>query len=636
MNRKWKDKSGWIRGGVSALLLLAILLGICAPAGRLQAKSVENPLEDESIREITVLEVGETLENLNPILVPDKGTTGDPVQTGQTKPKDTTQSTEPTQVEDPEEGEEGNDDGNQGAQGGQEGDAALGVMLTWYEYGTSPRSLLATTGPVADTVPLSRLKDQKLKYALTLEGTQKKQASITAVTVAWGDDTPQTIGESGTLPVALPEGTTQQTLTFLVTARVGKEDPQEATFSLSLNLSELPDLELRLAWTQNQSSGTASCFANRDTVFSIHNTDTSRRTLSYTAELLGELADTAQITQVSCLGNGQAVPVSGEMEVGAVTLTPTPSTDTGEFTLMFTARVDEADYFFTFNVAYQETLDARLEFRYELKTNAETRTLYPGGTTTISVKNNQLSAGGIAYSMKLTGADGEDGLFQGVQGWDLEESGRIILRMPQGESAVTHSLKITYLVKGQYLTFTVNVEYSYDVRLAMSYLCGGGERQILCETGGTVTAKQPVYTDELTDDRLPYTFSLQGAAEGADFTEITCYQSGTGRRVACEASGEVTLHTENGKTGENQFTVKAKDGAGNQYQFTVNIPYKPRGTGTIVFDTSLKDGDVVENGVANSFWVAAWSVDDSGNRTPFSTVRIPPWRSGWMARPSPA
>ncbi len=75
------------------------------------------------------------------------------------------------------------------------------------------------------------------------------------------------------------------------------------------------------------------------------------------------------------------------------------------------------------------------------------------------------------------------------------------------------------------------LRYSGDVSLELRYtLLNGTQTAIRCANGQNKTA-QTVYSDEVTDGVLAYTLALTGgdAASGVEISDVSCYQSGSGR-----------------------------------------------------------------------------------------------------------
>lgn len=113
-------------------------------------------------------------------------------------------------------------------------------------------------------------------------------------------------------------------------------------------------------------------------------------------------------------------------------------------------------------------------------------------------------------------------------------------------------------------------------------------------TGQTRTA-QAIKRDQLENDTLPYILTFTGGDADSDvqISSVSLFRSGDSRNLTlpAEASGSVELAVNrDGSTGENTFTITAQAASGEQYKFTVNIPYTPVG-GEVQIKTNLTDGE---------------------------------------------
>ena len=107
-----------LQSGICILLCAAMLLGLVLPGMDMTHSHPDNPLENESIREISVLKVGDNVEKLDDIVVPNQDSVK-PTEPEETEPPEETQPPEETKPTDPDDGEEdeGNDDGDEGEEG---------------------------------------------------------------------------------------------------------------------------------------------------------------------------------------------------------------------------------------------------------------------------------------------------------------------------------------------------------------------------------------------------------------------------------------------------------------------------------------------------------------------------------------
>ena len=225
------------------------------------------------------------------------------------------------------------------------------------------------------------------------------------------------------------------------------------------------------------------------------------------------------------------------------------------------------------------------------------------------------SAGARIVSASYT-SDGASGSSQ------LEpiDQGFLDMKMPAGETSNTYRISVTALANGHRAHFEVILHYGNDVTLEMRYtLNDGSERSIFCQNKQSRTA-DTVYDDQLTGDMLPYEMSVVGSdADGVEITSVKCTQPGNNNKtLTLGTSDAVQLYLNGGKTGQNNFTIEAKDDSGNQYIFKINVPYKHKGTKSIDIDLKLEDQDEIPNEVITNLLVTAQGKDMAGN-----TVSIP-------------
>ena len=626
--------------GICVLLCAAILLGLLLPSCDLVEHRPENPLADAAIADITVLNVGENVSELSSIVIPNGGSDS-PTEPDETTPENLQPEQMPTEKpvpeEDPEDGDEneGNSDGNQGEEGGDGKELDLAAVMTWYKYGKTPQSVTCDpSASVSKTVNTAQLEDSILKYAFTLGGEDSRYAEITEVTVAAGDGGSRRVKENGSVEIELPGGNGDRNYTFCLRGYLEKPDKngealrQEVTFTFVLKCEYDLDLELNLIWhPKNRNERSIVCSADRTEAFTVKNQDLTERVFAYSVELDGSLAAgaeiiSAQYTTASGQKNGSLQP-----KEGTLILDPEPGRDTETYNITFTVRTSQRDVLFHYMLTYQETLDVQLSFHWmERGTIRQTKLCDAGKSTSLRIKNNQLSAGAIPYELELTGKDGADGRILSVAytsaaggSGNLEPSGALPMSMAAGESSNFYRVTVSALVKGQRIGFEIVIHYSSDMSLQMEYTVleegAAVTRQIVCENTRSKTA-EAVYDDQLDNGMLSYTVALAGSeGEQAAVTSVTCYQSGSGKTVTLGAEGQVELLLKNGKTGENTFEIEAEDAADNVYRFTVNIPYKHRGENNIQIKTNLTDGQQIINGTKTNLTVEAWSEDANGNVT---------------------
>lgn len=495
-------QSKYLRGGLCALLIAAILLGLWLPGTGLKEAQPDDPLQGESVREITALKLGENEQQLNTVSVPDGG------QSGSAEPRP--EETRPDSA--PDDGDDGQENGNQGADGGEVTPSELSLVLTWNAKGIA----CAVGNTQAFSVSSYELNEDLFRFRVSLTGTQAQDAKI-----------------------------------------VG-----------GVSVTESTQTAKELTWPS-----------------------------------------------------------------GSLPMAPAAGTDKEVYDFSFTVRTPERDVLFRYQITYQKLPDVQLSFTWRGTGNHKgTLLCLPNGSVTDKIKNNQLAGGGISYEMKLVGSDAEsagakilsasytsDGT-SGSRQLEPIDQGFLPMTMSTGETSNTYRISVAALANGHPAHFEVILHYGNDVTLEMRYtLNDGSERSIFCQNKQSRTA-DTVYDDQLTGDMLPYEMSVVGSdADGVEITSVKCTQPGNkNNTLTLGTSDAVQLYLNGGKTGQNNFTIEAKDDSGNQYTFKINVPYKHKGTKSIDIDLNLEDQDEIPNEVITNLLVTAQGKDMAGN-----TVSIP-------------
>ena len=483
------------------MLIAAILLGLWLPGTGLKEAQPDDPLQGESVREITALKLGEN-EQLNTVSVPDGG------QSGSAEPR----PEEPRPDSAPDGGDDGQENGNQGADGGEVSPSELSLVLTWNAKGIA----CAAGNTQAFSVSSYELNEDLFRFRVSLTGTQAQDAKI-----------------------------------------VG-----------GVSVTESTQTAKELTWPS-----------------------------------------------------------------GSLPMAPAAGTDKEVYDFSFTVRTPERDVLFRYQITYQKLPDVQLSFTWRGTGNHKgTLICLPNGSVADKIKNNQLAGGRISYEMKLVGSDAEsagarivsasytsDGASGSSQLKPIDQ-GFLPMTMSTGETSNTYRISVTALANGHRAHFEVILHYGNDVTLEMRYtLNDGSERSIFCQNKQSRTA-DTVYDDQLTGDMLPYEMSVVGSdADGVEITSVKCTQPGNNNKtLTLGTSDAVQLYLNGGKTGQNNFTIEAKDDSGNQYIFKINVPYKHKGTKSIDIDLKLEDQDEIPNEVITNLLVTAQGKDMAGN-----TVSIP-------------
>lgn len=479
------------------MLIAAILLGLWLPGTGLKEAQPDDPLQGESVREITALKLGEN-EQLNTVSVPDGG------QSGSAEPRP--EENRPDSA--PDGGDDGQENGNQGADGGEVSPSELSLVLTWNAKGIA----CAAGNTQAFSVSSYELNEDLFRFRVSLTGTQAQDAKI-----------------------------------------VG-----------GVSVTESTQTAKELTWPS-----------------------------------------------------------------GSLPMASAAGTDKEVYEVSFTVRTPERDVFFRYKITYQKLPDVQLSFTWQGTGNHKgTLLCLPGGSVADKIKNNQLAGRSIRYEMKLVGADAESAGARiinasytsdapsgsGELNW-RDGQGPLEVEMPEGETSNTYRISVSALANGHTAHFEVILHFGNDVTLQMRYILDdGSERKVFCQNKQSKTA-DTVYDDQLTGGNLPYEMSIVGSdADSAKITSVKCTQPGNkNKTLTLGTSDAVQLYLNYGKTGQNNFTVEAKDDSGNQYTFKINVPYKHKGTNSIEILLNLKDQDEIPNEVITNLKVSAYGRDAAGN-----------------------
>lgn len=492
-------QSKYLRGGLCALLIAAILLGLWLPGTGLKEAQPDDPLQGESVREITALKLGENGQQLNAVSVPDGG------QSGSAEPRP--EENRPDSA--PDDGDDGQENGNQGADGGEVTPSELSLVLTWNAKGIA----CAAGNTQAFSVSSYELNEDLFRFRVSLTGTQAQDAKIVN----------------------------------------------------GISITESTQTARELKWPSD-----------------------------------------------------------------SLIMNPAAGTDKEVYNFSFTVRTAERDVFFRYKITYQKLPDVQLSFTWRGTGNHKgTLLCMPSGSVVDKIKSNQLAGGRISYEMKLVGADAEsagarilsasytsDGT-SGSRQLEPIDQGVLDMKMPAGETSNTYRISVTALANGHTAHFEVILHVGNDVTLQMSYtLNDGSRREIFCQNKQSKTA-DTVYDDELTDGFLEYEMSIVGSdADGVKITSVTCNQSGSVETLNQLERGRIRLLLNAGKAGHNFFEIKAQ--GENEYSFTIDIPYKHKGTKSIDIDLNLEDQDEIPNEVITNLKVSAQGKDAAGNAVSIS------------------
>ena len=629
--------NGWILNGYNKiqerkyqtalcfLMVIAIFFSLLNPALDFHIAEPEMLFEEDIEEDITILEVGEQLKDLDTIIIP-KGTSTKsqeiPTESvnEETKEGDSESKNEDLQ-------EEGQEDGNQGAEGENLSELDLAMVLTWYKYGNQPKNIVcAPSESVSKTINTLHLKNDFFQYHFSLNGTDAGKVKIQSIEAAEGDNQSKEIEAKGTLLIQIPEGNEKRTYSFKVNALVknknheGLVEEQLISFTYDITFEKTFDVQLEMSWEKaDGSDGILVCEPDQTAKRTVTNNELTENVFKFTTKLTGTQAEEAELISAqyrTASGDGSALNTAG----GALVFKKATGSAEEIYYLTYTAKVGEKTIDFNYTIVFKEVLDVQLSFSWlEKGVTKKTMECQPEEKIAVNIKNNQLSAGALKYEIALSGSHAQSGQILGISyisdsgsAGSLKSSGSLPMTLPEGSSANTYKIAVVALVSGQQITFEIELKYTRDLSLEMSYQVRGKKKSVLCENGKSRTAEE-IYDDQLTDGKLTYEIKLSGDEAGnAEIESISCYQSGSGKTLRLTSHGNVILLLKEGKTGQNNFIVKAKDRSGAEYVFEINIPYKHRGENTVKIKTNLKNNQTITNETKTNLTVRAWTEDAEG------------------------
>lgn len=620
MNRKQNTRTLLLESGIALALVLTMVLGLALPGVSLERETLQDPLADQALSDVTVLQVGDALLQSSPIAIPTgeqtqinewESTRQEEITTGETLPPETQ----------PGEDREGNDQGDQGGVGEDSGELDLAVTMSWYKYGTQERWL--TCSPmqtVAETINTAQLADSTLRYRFQAEGSLAGQLEGMSIAYEAGDGTFRELESQGELAITPPQAGQTRRDTFRVSAYWTSEEGsrQKLTFTFTIRWENVPDLELTLTWTKN-GGGTQKypCSSGQTQAFIVDDSDLAEQTLRYSTSLSGALAKGATIRGCEYTkASGGASKSLKDPKEGTMLLSVPTGEDQEVYYLDFTVEAEGQTLHFYYRLTYRQTADVKLSFSWLEGTRKQEITCAPEGTATRDLTLGQLSGGSISYEMTLSGADLDYAMITSAicladdtaaKTMDHPE-GNLAMSIPEGAGENTYRIRVTVIARGQNLHYEIRLRLRSDVALRLWYTAGGEEMSLLCQQNATKTAED-IYDDQLESGMLSYRMALEGAdSDRYSIKEILFHQTGSSDIRRPEAQGQVPMLLKEGKTGQNTFTVTVESDTGESCTFKVNLPYKHRGENSVTIDVvNLTKGQTVINETPLTVKVLAWS-----------------------------
>lgn len=391
--------SKYLRGGLCAVLIAAILLGLWLPGTGLKEAQPDDPLQGEGVREITVLKLGENLEQLNTISVPSGG------QTKSTEPNDDVGETRPEETQpdsSTDDGSDGQENGNQGADGGEVSPSELSLVLTWNAKGIA----CAAGNTQAFSVSSYELNEDLFRFRVSLTGTQAQDAKIVnGISITESTQTARELKwPSDSLIMNPAAGTDKEVYNFSFTVRTAERD---VFFRYKITYQKLPDVQLVFHWSEGRTRHELQPCKPEGTVSAkIKNNQLSGGALPYKLELTGKDAANSRIWSVSSTSDandGRKLTCpdgSLRMEI--------PEGETSN-TYRIAVNVIANSQNYHYEVVLYFGNDVTLQMRYTLLDGTQPVILCENGKTKAAdtVYDDQLAGDMLPYEMSIVGSDAD-------------------------------------------------------------------------------------------------------------------------------------------------------------------------------------------------------------------------------------
>lgn len=581
--------SKYLRGGLCAVLIAAILLGLWLPGTGLKEAQPDAPLQGEGVREITVLKLGENLEQLNTISVPSGG------QTKSTEPNDKASETRPEETQpdsSTDDGSDGQEDGNQGADGGEITPSELSLVLTWHPETGNARSVsCGADNTQAFAVSSYELDEGVFTFSVNLTGTLAQDAKIVnGISITESTQTARELKwPSDSLIMNPAAGTDKEVYNFSFTVRTAERD---VFFRYKITYQKLPDVQLSFTWrgTGNH-KGTLLCLPNGSVTDKIKNNQLAGGRISYEMKLVGSDAANARIwsaSYTSDANDGGSLDGPLRMEI--------PEGETSN-TYRIAVNVIANSQNYHYEVVLYFGNDVTLQMRYTLLDGTQPVILCENGKTKAAdtVYDDQLAGNMLPYEMSIVGSDADSVTITSVRctqtgnknrTQNLNKSGDVRLFLNSGKQGQNNFTVEAADNSGNQYTFKINVPYKHS-----------GNNNIQIETN--LDTVEELINDTKTN------LTVRAWSEDAEGNETYIPANGTdtilrvvfdGMEVgytstnSAEKTSEYDLYPANPEIGDmNEHTlyIYAEDSYGNNGDKTLTFTGKRREAGQKIGDATI-------------------------------------------------
>lgn len=276
--------------------------------------------------------------------------------------------------------------------------ADVSLRFTWLEKGSIPRTLRCMPDGTAETeVRSNQLSAGAVKYELELTGEDAANARILNISYTSASGGGK-LEKSGSIPMALPQGTSENVYTVLVSVLV---NGQQLRYEIILRYCM--DVSLEMTYTlKNGQQRTVLCETGKTrTAESIYDDELADGLLTYEMKLTGTAGEGLTISSVQCYqsGSGRTVKLKDKDSVTLLL----KNGKTGENTFTVTAKGGDTEYTFTINVPYKHRGEQNVKIHSSLR---DGQTIINGTEVNLSVSAwTEDGAGNVVGYIPPNGTD---------------------------------------------------------------------------------------------------------------------------------------------------------------------------------------------------------------------------------------
>lgn len=576
-----------IQSCICMLLCAAIVLSIALPeAGLIQAHP-DNPLGDAQIREITVLNVSEKIQELGQIAVPgqEEGISGEGEDREPEEAEKKAQESGGEESDGPDVSEEKGSAPEEQESEGQE-----------FEEAELKEDTPENTDPQEDMPGEQAAGESGMAEAGESEGMEQDPES----------GSPEESGQEE-VPAGEPvEGETEPEDSVNPKDEVeGKEleeeDPGEEREDITVELAGV------LTWYKyGVEPKTMTCSTSGSVSKTLNTAQLKDHTLHYMFDLTGRDAKFAKIQSVSMEdGEGESSQIT---QSGAVQILLPAETERRCYTFRLTALIQKTGAYgeqisqevdFTFILQCIVSLDLDLELIWYPDTGKERMVICsPDTTEALVVKNQDITDRVFPYQVKLTGALAEHACITdagyttssgGKSGSLSTDSGTLILDTAEGGTEETYWLTFTVAMEQRKLVYQFRLTYQEipDIQLAFRWMEKDMvQKTAICQPGGQAAVQ--LRNNRLSAGVLSYEMELMGSDGKQGRILSVSYTSGSGDSGNLEPVGSLPVSMMEGESFHTYHMTVSAMVHGRRTEFEVVIHYSA--DLTLQMEYTVKEG----------------------------------------------